>query len=106
MPDAAESLFVTHLEVFDDLEDYTFTVALQDFVNLLDDKQNPGAHTATVIRLLNAETRERQPQWVTDDGRRVAHVTAEEYSDIKLSVLISMAKWVKVAGGGGGGKVM
>lgn len=106
MPAAAETLFVTHLEVFDDLAEQTFTVALQDFVNLLDDWQNPGAHTETVIRLLNAETRDRHPQWVTGDGRRVAHVTAEEYSDIKLSVLTSMLKWVKVAGGGGGGKMM
>jgi hypothetical protein len=106
MPDAAESLFVTHLEVLDDLSEQTFTVSLQDFVNLLDDRQNPGTHTATVIRLLNVETRDRQPQWVTDDGRRVVRVTAEEYSDIKLSVLRSMVKWLKVVGEDGTGKVM
>ena len=101
-----ESLFVTHLEVYDDLAEQTSTVALEDLVKVVDDPRQPGAHRDTIIRLLNAETRDRQPQWVTDDGRRVVHVTDEEYSDIRLSVLTSLLRWVKAKGEDSGGRVM
>ena len=62
---------------------------------MVDDPQDPGAHRDIAIQLLNAETRDRQPQWVTADGCRTAHVTIDEYSDIKLSLFTSMLKWLK-----------
>lgn len=101
-----EQLFVTHLEVFDDLAEQTFTIALEDLVKLVDDPRQPGAHRETTIRLLNAATKDRLPRWMTPDGRRVVHVTVEEYSDIKLSVFTCLLKWVKAERAGSGGKVM
>ena len=101
-----EQLLVTHLEVFDDLAEQTFTIALEDLVKLVNDPRHPGAHTETAVRLLNAETKDRHPQWVTPDGHRVAHVTAEEYSDIKLSLFNHLLQWVKAERAGSGGKVM
>ena len=106
MPQEPVLLAVTHLEVYDDLAEQTYTVALEDVVQLVDDRQHPGAHRDVAIRLLNAETRNRQPQWVTEDGRRFAHVTDEEYSDIKLNLFAGLLKWLKAGDGDGGNRVM
>ena len=104
MPPEPVLLAVTHLEVYDDLAEQTFTVALEDVVKLVDDRQTPRAYRDTAIRLLNAETRDRQPQWVTEDGRRFVHVTVEEYSDIKLRMFAGLLQWVKAGSGGGAGR--
>ena len=92
MPPEPVQLAVTHLEVYDDLAEQTFTVALEEVVKLVDDRQRPGAHRDTAIRLLNAETRNRHPQHVTKDGCRSVHVTVEEYSDIKLKMFDGLLK--------------
>jgi hypothetical protein len=101
MPPEPVLLVVTHLEVYDDLAEQTYTVALEDFVLQLDNSQPPGVHRDTIIQLLNAGTEDRQPQWVTEDGRRFAHVTDEEYSGIKLNVFVGLMKWMKAGSRGG-----
>ena len=108
MPQEQVLLAVTHLEVYDDLAEQTYTVALEDVVKQFDDHQHPGAHRDVAIRMLNSETKNRHPQWVTADGRRFALVTADEYSDIKLNLIMRLLKWVTADGSGGddGSKVM
>ena len=88
-----------------DLVGETFTATLEDLVGLLDNPNPPGLHLATVIALINAETQHRHPQRAGPDGRRMLHVTAAEYSDIKRSVIQSLQSWMKSRNSSGGSRV-
>jgi len=80
------------------LDDITFDVNLEDMVQAIDEPHQPGKHRSLIVALLNAHILDRHPH-AAGFGNRPLPVTNDEFSDLKVQVVLKLLAWVKSSGG-------
>ncbi len=97
MPGTEATLVIARLRVHDDVADQTFTVNLEDVVEMMmGDPQHPGRQRSLVVFLLNEEILKRHPY--AAKAKKTLEVTIDEFSEIKTQVARELLVRVKGSG--------
>ena len=97
MPGTEATLVVARLRVHDDVADQTFTVNLEDVVEMMmGDPQHPGRQRSLVVFLLNGEILKRHPY--AAKAKKTLAVTIDEFSEVKMQVARELLVRVKGSG--------
>ena len=98
MPGTEATLVVARLRVHDDVSDQTFTINLDDVVNMLiGDPQHPGRQRSLVVSLVNDEILARHP-YAAKAKKDTLAVAIDEFSEIKAQVARELLVRVKGSG--------